>query len=437
MSKRIGIRRENKSIWERRAPIIPEDARQLIEEHGLEVSVQPSEIRVFREEEYAKVGVQIQEDLSGCDVIFAIKEIPPPLILPGKIYVFFAHVVKGQPHNMPMLRRLLELGCVLIDYEKVTDEKGRRLIFFGRHAGWAGMLDTLWALGKRLEWEGIPNPFSRIAQAHTYPNLEAGRQAVREAGEEIRTKGLPPTLTPLVVGFAGYGNVSRGAQEIFDLLPRQEIAPDDLATLFEGEPDRHTLYKVVFREEHMVEPISPQDRFVLQDYYDHPQKYRSRFATYLPHLTVLINAIYWETRYPRLVTKAYLREQFGGPERPRLRVIGDISCDVEGAIECTVRCTDPGNPVYVYNPLTGETTDGYAGEGVVVLAVDILPSELPHQASVDFSAVLKRFVPAIAQADYTVPFEQLALPPEIKRAVIAYQGELTPGYRYLEPYLRA
>lgn len=437
MSKRIGIRRENKSIWERRAPIIPEDARQLIEEHGLEVSVQPSEIRVFREEEYAKVGVQIQEDLSGCDVIFAIKEIPPPLILPGKIYVFFAHVVKGQPHNMPMLRRLLELGCVLIDYEKVTDEKGRRLIFFGRHAGWAGMLDTLWALGKRLEWEGIPNPFSRIAQAHTYPNLEAGRQAVREAGEEIRTKGLPPTLTPLVVGFAGYGNVSRGAQEIFDLLPRQEIAPDDLATLFEGEPDRHTLYKVVFREEHTVEPISPQDRFVLQDYYDHPQKYRSRFATYLPHLTVLINAIYWETRYPRLVTKAYLREQFGGPERPRLRVIGDISCDVEGAIECTVRCTDPGNPVYVYNPLTGETTDGYAGEGVVVLAVDILPSELPHQASVDFSAVLKRFVPAIAQADYTVPFEQLALPPEIKRAVIAYQGELTPGYRYLEPYLRA
>ncbi len=435
MPKRIGIRREDKSIWERRTPIIPDDARELMEKHGLEVVVQPSEIRVFKDEEYASVGARVQEDLSECDAIFAVKEVPPHLLLPGKTYVYFAHVIKGQPYNMPMLKRLLELGCVLIDYEKVTDEKGRRLIFFGRHAGWAGMLDTLWALGQRLEWEGTPNPFSAIHQAHDYPNLAAGQQAVREVGERIRREGLPEGIPPLVVGFAGYGNVSRGAQEIFDLLPFQEVAPPDLAALFEGKPDPHTLYKVVFKEEHTVEPVSPQDRFQLQDYYDHPEKYRSRFATYLPYLTVLINAIYWEPKYPRLVTKADLRKLFEGPGRPRLRVIGDISCDVEGAIECTVRCTEPGDPVYVYNPLSGETTDGYEGEGVVVLAVDILPSQLPREASEYFSHVLKEYVPAIAEADYSVPFEELALPPEIKRAVIAYQGELTPGYRYLERYL--
>jgi len=437
MTKRIGIRREDKSIWERRVPIVPEDARELMEKHGIEVVVQPSDIRVFKDEEYAAIGAEVREDLSDCGVVFAVKEIPPKLLLPGKTYVFFAHVIKGQPYNMPMLRRLLDLGCVLIDYEKVTDEKGRRLIFFGRHAGWAGMLDTLWALGKRLEWESVPTPLSTIGQAHTYPDLETARRAVREAGEQIRTKGLPQELCPLVVGFAGYGNVSRGAQEIFDLLPSREIAPDDLAGLFEREPDPHTLYKVVFKEEHMVEPIAPDGRFDLQDYYDHPEKYRSRFSTYIPYLTVLVNGIYWEERYPRLVTKEYLRELFGGPTRPRLRVIGDISCDVEGAVECTVRCTEPGDPVYVYNPLTGETSDGYAGEGVVVLAVDILPSQLPREASVDFSAVLKQFVPAIVQADYTVPFDELALPPEIKRAVIAYRGELTPNYRYLEQYLRA
>jgi len=436
MAKRIGIRREDKSVWERRAPIVPEDARELIEGYGIEVVVQPSSVRVFEEGEYAVMGAQVQEDLSGCDVVFAIKEIPPHLFLPGKTYVFFAHVIKGQPYNMPMLRRLLELGCVLIDYEKVTDEKGRRLIFFGRHAGWAGMLDTLWALGRRLEWEGVPNPFSGIGQAHTYPDLEAGRQAVREAGKRVRVEGLPPGLAPLVTGFAGYGNVSRGAQEIFDLLPCQEITPGDLAGLFEREPDSHTLYKVVFREEHMVEPAAPDDRFDLQHYYQHPEKYRSRFSTYVPYLTVLVNGIYWESKYPRLVTKAYLRELFGGPARPRLRVIGDISCDVEGAIECTVRCTEPGDPIYVYNPLTGEAVGGYAGEGVVVLAVDILPSQLPREASVDFSAVLKRFVPAIVQADYTVPFDELALPPEVKRAVIVYQGELTPDYRYLGEHLR-
>jgi len=431
----VGIRREDKSVWERRAPLVPDDVRELIAEHGIRVVIQPSDLRVFKDEEYAAVGAQVQEDLSECDVIFAVKEVPLHLILPDKTYVYFAHVIKGQPYNMPMLKRLLDLGCTLIDYEKVTDEKGRRLIFFGRHAGWAGMLDTLWALGKRLEWEGIPNPFSSIHQAHTYPDLEAGRRAVQEAGEEIRQKGLPPILTPLVVGFAGYGNVSRGAQEIFDLLPHRDVAPSDLPALFEAEPDPHVLYKVVFKEEHTVEPVSPEDRFDLQDYYAHPEKYRARFPAYLPYLTVLINAIYWEAKYPRLVTRSDLRDLFGGPARPRLRVIGDISCDIEGAIECTVKCTEPGDPVYAYNPRTDETVNGYAGEGVVVLAVDILPSELPRESSVDFSAVLREFVPAIARADYTVPFDQLALPPEIKRAVIAYRGELTPGYKYLEKYL--
>ncbi len=378
-----------------------------------------------------------QEDLSACDVIFGVKEVPPAHLLPGKTYVFFAHVIKGQPYNMPMLRRLMELGCVLIDYEKVTDEKGRRLIFFGRHAGWAGMLDTLWALGQRLQWEGIPNPFAEVQQAHRYPDMETARIAVRSVGERIRQEGVPPILAPLVVGFAGYGNVSRGAQEIFDLLPVQEVGPDDLPGLFAEDPDRHTLYKVVFREEHMVEPVTPGASFDLQEYYQHPERYRSRFSAHVPYLTVLVNGIYWEAKYPRLVTKAYLRELFSAPARPRLRVIGDISCDIEGAVECTVRCTDPGNPVFVYHPRTGQTVDRWEGEGVVVLAVDILPSEVPRDASVDFSAVLREFAPAIAKADYTVPFEELNLPPEIKRAVIVYRGELTPAYRYLEKYLNA
>lgn len=435
MPRRIGIRREDKSVWERRVPLIPQDARTLQEQFGLEVCVQPSDIRVFSDQEYRAAGVAVREDLSDCDVIFGIKEIPPAQLVPGKTYVFFSHVIKGQPYNMPMLRRLMELGCVLIDYEKVTDEKGRRLIFFGRHAGWAGMLETLWALGRRLEWEGIPNPFGGIDRAIAYPEVEAARRAVREVGERIRTHGLPPILAPLVVGFAGYGNVSRGAQEIFDLLPFQERAPEDLPLLFAEEPDYRTLYKVVFREEHMVEPASPEDRFDLQDYYRHPEKYRSRFTAWVPYLTVLVNGIYWEARYPRLVTKAYLRELFGAPARPRLRVIGDISCDIEGAVECTVRATDPGNPIYVYHPRSGQTTDGWAGEGVVVMAVDILPSEMPRDASVDFSAVLREFIPAIARADYTVPFDRLDLPPEIKRAVIVYRGELTPDYRYLEAYL--
>ncbi len=120
---------------------------------------------------------------------------------------------------------------------------------------------------------------------------------------------------------------------------------------------------------------------------------------------MLVNAIYWDPRYPRLVTKAYLREQAARDEL-RLRVIGDISCDIDGAIECTVRATEPGEPVFVYNPQTGEDVDGYEGDGVVVMAVDILPSELPRDASNDFSRVLQPYLPALAAADYTRPLRR-------------------------------
>ncbi|MCD6554195.1 MAG: hypothetical protein J7M16_09330 [Anaerolineae bacterium] len=436
MSIRIGIRREDKSRWERRVPVIPEHARKLREEHGVEVWLQPSEIRVFSEEEYVRAGARVQEDLSPCPVIFAVKEIPQDFFEPGKTYVFFSHTIKGQPYNMPMLKRMLELGCTLIDYEKVTDERGRRLIFFGWHAGLAGMIDTLWALGQRLNWEGIPNPFAEIRQTYQYESLAEAQKDVVRVGEKIAADGLPESITPLIVGIAGYGNVSRGVQEILSLLPTLEIEPDEIEAVSTGaDYSRNHVYKVVFREEHMVEPTSPADRFVLQDYYDHPEKYRSVFEKYVPYLTVIMNCIYWEKKYPRLVTKAYLKRLYSGEEPPRLRVIGDVSCDIEGAIECTLHCTEPDEPVFVYDPFADRAIPGCEGRGPVVLAVDILPSELPRESSADFSRVLLDYIPAIAKADYSVPFEQLDLPPEIKRAVIAHRGELTPNYRYLEKFL--
>jgi alpha-aminoadipic semialdehyde synthase len=431
----IGIRREDKSRWERRVPVTPEDARKLKEEHGIEVWVQPSPIRVFSEEEFTQAGAIVQEDLSPCPVILAVKEMPLDFFESGKTYVFFAHVIKGQPYNMPMLKKMLELGCNLIDYEKVTDEKGRRLIFFGQHAGIAGMIDTLWALGQRLDWEGIPNPFSQLCHTYEYKDLAEAKEAVSKLGEKIKTEGLPEVVTPLICGVAGYGNVARGVWEILDLLPVEEIEPKDVAPLAEGSDYKaNVIYKVVFKEEHTVEPISPDHQFELQDFYDHPEKYRGKFERYVPYLTLIVNCIYWEEKYPRLVTKEYLKQLYGAG-KPRLRVIGDISCDIEGAIECTVRSTEPDEPVFVYNPFTGEATDGYEGEGPVMMAVDILPSELPRDASVDFSAVLREFIPAIAKTDFSIPFEQLELPPEIKRAVIAYHGELTPDYRYIEEFL--
>ena len=440
MEAGIGIRKEDKNRWERRVPLIPEHVRELVEKHGLRICLQPSEIRAFPNEEYVQAGAEIREDLSPCPVILGIKEMPPEFFEPGKTYVFFSHTIKGQPHNMPMLKRLLELGCTLIDYERIVDEQGRRLIFFGRHAGLAGMIDTLWALGKRLEWEGIASPFSEVQQTLHYKSLEEAKGAMAHVGKRIEEGSLPKAIAPMIVGLAGYGHVSQGAQEILDLLPVREIGPEELPVIAEGPMDGNIVYKVIFKEEHMVEPLSPDQEFELQDYYDHPERYRSKFEGYLPYLTVLMNCIYWEGRYPRFVTKEYLKQLYSGAgmesaKRPRLRVIGDISCDIEGAVECTLRATDPGNPVFVYDPFRDEAIDGVAGPGPVVLAVDNLPCELPRESSADFSRVLKGFVPPIAQADWSDPFERCNLPPEIKRAVIAYRGELAPDYRYLEEFL--
>ena len=430
----IGIRREDKSEWERRVPITPQDAAQL-REQGIEIIVQSSDIRAFDDQEFAQAGIPVQDDLSPCSVVFGIKEMPEDVFDAGKTYVFFAHVIKGQPYNMSMLQRMLDLDCTLIDYERIVDDNNRRLIFFGWHAGVAGMIDTLWALGQRLSWEGIPNPFDQLRQTLAYRDLDAARIGLAGVRTRIETEGLPEAVTPLVVGVAGYGNVSRGAQEMLDLLPIIEIEPGELPSLAASQDySRHHLYKVVFEERHMVEPCDPSAPFALQDYYDHPEKYRGVFEQYLPHLTVVVNAIFWTERYPRLVTNTGLRALLAAP-RPRLRVIGDISCDVEGAIEATVKCTEPGDPIYVYDPLTGTVSDGHAGRGVVIMAVDILPSELPREASADFSRILKPYIAAIARCDMSAPLQELGLPPEIRRAIIAHQGMLTPEYQYIQDYL--
>ncbi len=432
---RIGIRREDKNEWERRAPLTPDDVGGLVKD-GIEIWLQPSSIRIFPDEAYQDMGAVISEDLSSCPVILAIKEIPTGFFEPGKTYIFFSHVIKGQKQNMPMLKRMMELKCRLIDYELVTDDKGRRLIFFGKYAGLAGMIDTFWAFGKRLAWESIPNVFSEIKMAHEYESLEDARSHIAGIADRIRSEGIPAVLSPLICGFAGYGNVSRGAQEIFDLFPHEEIAPPDVDKIGSSKKlAKDRLFKVVFKEEDMVEPVDPAGTFDLQDYYTNPQNYRSRFESYLPHLIILVNCIYWDSRYPRLVTLDYLRRAYSISHPPRLRIIGDISCDIKGSIQCTVKVTDPGNPVYVYNPLDSTIADGWEGFGPVVMAVDNLPCQLAKEASEFFGQTLTPFIPQLVNATFSGPLENSNLPGELRRAVILYQGELTPGYEHLSKYL--
>lgn len=434
----IGIRREDKNRWERRTPLIPADIVELQRRHGLRFLVQPSPIRVFTDDEYRAAGIEVAEDLTGAGIILAVKEVPVHLILPGKTYVFFAHVAKGQPYNMPMLRRLMDLRCSLVDYEKITDEQKRRLIFFGRHAGYAGMIDTLWCLGRRLAAGGIATPLAEIRHAYEYPDLATAKEHLTDIGGRIARDGLPQPVRRLIVGFSGYGNVSTGAQEVFECLGPHQVKVEDLPPAAAGSRGTASPFvKVVFHERDMVRPIDPGGRFDLREYYEHPERYTGCFEEHLPYLDVLVNAIYWEPRYPRLVTRDWVRRNYRPGSPPRLKVIGDISCDIEGSVEVTVKAAEPDNPCYVFLAQEERARDGVEGNGPVIMAVDNLPCEIPRESSCYFSSVLREMVPPLAAAEWSADFADLELPPSLKRAVIVHKGELTPSYHYLHRNLEA
>lgn len=435
MSNYIGIRHEDKYELERRAPLTPKHVARLVKQKKLDIIVQSSDKRVFTDDEYLHAGAKIARDLKKCSVIFGVKEMPESFFEPEKTYVFFAHVVKGQPYNMDMLRKMIELKCNLIDYERVVDEQGKRLIFFGRYAGMAGMINSLWAFGLRMKEAGYGSRLARLRQAHSYHSLTEAKEDISAIGQLIAENGIPHELRPFVVGFTGYGNVSQGAQEILGLLPVKEISPAKLLDLHHRKklPD-NLIYKVIFKEEDLYEHLDGEP-FDLHDYFTNPQNYRSRFEQYIPHLSMMINCVYWDKRYPRLVTRDYMSKLFA-KGAPKLGVIGDISCDVEGSVECTLKPTEIDDPVYVYNPETGGISMGFKGKGMLIMAVDILPAELPRDSSDGFADVLVNFVKPIADADFSEHYDDLDLPKAIKKGLILHRGELTPEYKYMEEFFK-
>jgi alpha-aminoadipic semialdehyde synthase len=435
MEKIIGIRREDKNEWEKRVPLVPDDVRWLREKHGIHTIIQPSAIRTFSDDEFRSAGAEIHEDLGRAKTVFAVKEIPADLFRKDRTYVFFSHTIKGQAYNMPMLKTMIERQCNLIDYERVLDEQNRRLIFFGRYAGLAGMLDTLHGFGQKILARGVANPFARIRQAYQYASLEQAKTEVAAVGAEIDEHGFPDELCPLVVGFAGYGNVSRGAQEIFDLLPHKILSAEALLEMIDNfSSDNLNLVKVVFSEDDLVR--AREGAFELQDYYAHPEKYVGKFENYLPLLSILVNCIYWTEKYPRLVTKAYLKDRTVLESNLCLQIIGDISCDIDGSIEITHKSTKPDAAYYTYFPEEDRFADGIEPLGVTVMAVDNLPCEFPRESSIEFSKVLREFVPRIAATDFSRAPESLGLPFPIQKALVLHGGAFAPEYRYMKEYIK-
>jgi alpha-aminoadipic semialdehyde synthase len=428
----VGILRETKG-WESRAPLTPQDVHWLVKK-GVKVEVESSPVRIFKDKEYEKNGAKIVKKFRNASLLLGIKEPKIEDLYFNKIYMIFSHTIKGQFQNIPLLIAFSGSKSTLIDYEKIADSHGRRLVYFGRFAGICGAVDSLHYLGKRLQWKGIKNPFTLLKPTYEYNSLKAVKQAVAEIGNRLRKGGLSKNLSPFVVGITGHGNVSNGAQEILNVLNPMEVHPKDMPRFITHQKGmRNKIYKIVFFREEKFRSKNGRG-FYFEEYLKNPERFESNLDKYLQYLNILIHTSYWDKLYPKLVTKNIIHRL--AKKKPfRLEFISDISCDVNGAIELTYKTTTPDNPVFTYDPRKKSFIDGYRTPGITVLAIDNLPSELPRDASYEFSSLIRDYVYQIAAHGVKNVTQHTALPAEIRRAAVLEDGRLTKNFKYLRKFL--
>ncbi|XP_022754742.1 alpha-aminoadipic semialdehyde synthase-like isoform X1 [Durio zibethinus] len=436
----VGILSESVNKWERRVPLTPSHCARLLhsgrEKTGVaRIVVQPSTKRIHHDSLYEDVGCDISDDLSTCGLILGIKQPKLDMILPDRAYAFFSHTHKAQKENMPLLEKILAKRVSLYDYELIVGDHGKRLLAFGKYAGRAGIIDFLCGLGQRYLSLGYSTPLLSLGASYMYPSLAAAKAAVISVGEEIASQGLPSGICPLVFVFTGSGNVSHGAQEIFKLLPHTFVEPSRLPELFGkvrnlNSPARTSkrvfqVYGCVVTSRDMVEHKDPSKIFDKADYYAHPEHYNPVFHEKVaPYASAIVNCIYWEKRFPRLLSTQQLQDLMrkGCP----LVGISDITCDVGGSIEFVNETTSIDLPFFRYDPLTDSYHHDMEGNGILCSAVDILPTEFAKEASQHFGDILSQFVGSLAStADVS------KLPAHLKRACIAHGGALTSLYEYI------
>ncbi|MGD9015419.1 MAG: hypothetical protein PVI33_05300 [Candidatus Omnitrophota bacterium] len=429
----LGILRETFSSSEHRAPLTPGDVKWLIKK-GVKVEVKSSKERVFNDLQYKKAGAKVLDRFKQASFLLGIK--PPQVcdVDKDKVYMCFSHTIKGQPKNIPLLKEFIKKKVTLIDYEKITDLHSRRLVHFGRFAGICGLIDSLHYLGEKLKYQGIKNPFGIIRPAYEYNSLRQAVQAMKQVNSKIAQQGFDKKISPFIIGITGHGNASQGVQEILRPLNPIEIHPKDMLRFVRHQKYiRHRLYKIVFLREEKLRSKKVSG-FYFEEYLQHPERFESNMDIYLPYLNMFVHTSYWDSRYPRIVTKEMIHRLWG-KKNFRLQFIADISCDINGSIELTYKTTNQNNPLFTYDPKRQSFSDGYKLDGITILASDNLPSELPRDSSQHFSSLVRDYVYQIAAHGVRDITNHTAIPKEIRQAVITQSGRLTPRFNYLKKYL--
>lgn len=448
MTYRIGVRREDiDKRGEMRVAITPKEAQWIVEQgHSLVVqsALHPEtnvRKRAFEDTAYTEAGAVIQDDLRDAQIIFGLKEIKKAEILPKATYLFFSHTHKGQTKNRLMLKTLVERECTLIDYELITNENNARLLTaFTYFAGYGGMIDSLWTFGQRMQKEGVEHPFAAIPQSIEKGDLGWFKQFLAtDVKDAIETHGTPDTLPPFINCILGCGKTSKGAQDIYDLLPSETITLEQLQDVY-AQGSRNKVYKLVLEVYEMyrlkADAATTQEEYAALDnaqkfahYVSNPGQYESNLDQILPYISMLMNCILWSPAFPRVLPNTLM----SSVETP-MRVIGDITCDPNGAIEFSKE-TWVDAPVYTYTPSTHAMHDGITGQDVQVMAVTNLPCAFSADASSQFASEVGALLPGLLTTDFAGSFEESGLPDALARATILWKGQFTPQYAYMQEYV--
>jgi alanine dehydrogenase len=398
---KIGILRETKTTIDTRVPLSPKQCRLIEDEfEGTRVYVQPWNNRCFADKEYEKEGISLQHDLSGCDILLGVKEVAPQELIPGKTYFFFSHTIKKQSHNKGLLKAVLEKHIKLVDYEMLTDSRGIRIIGFGRWAGLVGTYHGIRSMCIRLKIPGLPPP-----------------QTCRDL-QDMMKKASSIHLPSLRIAVTGDGRVAGGSEEMMNAFGIQKVMVDKfLCNLHSGTPVYVQLDAEKYNRNKNGNP------FKLQHFFTDPQDYKSNFARFCDKTDLLIMAAYWDPGAPVLFTHHQMQDK-----NFRIKVIADITCDLNGSIPSTIRSTTFNNPYYDYNPLTGKEEEPFSNPAnITVMAINNLPCGLPMEASIDFGYNLMKYVlPLLLGGDN----ENI-----IGRATITEKGKLTANYNYLADWV--
>lgn len=399
-SVKIGIIKEGKVPIDRRVPLTPSQCAEILTSYdNVTIKCQRSEIRCFPDEEYAKAGAELVDDVSDCAIILGVKEVPIDMLVNGKTHFFFSHTIKKQDYNRGLLRSILEKQIRLIDWECLTNKEGQRLIAFGRYAGIVGAYNGILTFGRRY------NLF------HLRPAHECFDMA------DMQSEYAKVKLPAIKIALTGGGRVSKGSMEVLNGMGIRKVSPAEFVSeYFEGP---------VYTQLNTRDYNQPSDgtEFDRESFYGDPEGYESSFHQYAAKADLLIAGAFWDPKAPVLFTRHEIMESDF-----KIRVIADITCDIEGSIPSTKQPSTIDDPVYDYNPSNDKVEASFSDEGnITVMAVDNLPCELPRNASEDFGKeFLNHILPNLIGEDT----DQI-----IERATITQSGKLMPKYQYLQDYV--